>query len=139
MDVAQKAVSNLCDEIKCPICMEIYVESHASNPCGHLFCGKCVRDWIGKGNPKDRLKQPIECHSCRMMIHSFTLVRQYDSMIWNLLLCRPFPQADLRGDLLVFLKRCGRELSSLSPEERECLFGSKEGLSDQNGEQTDGA
>ena len=124
-DIARKAASNLCDEIKCPICMEIYVESHASNPCGHLFCGTCVRDWIGDFDPKERLNQPIECPSCRMPINSFTLVRQYDSMIWNLLLCRTFPQEDLRDDVLVFLRRCGKDVSSLSPAERECLFGSK--------------
>jgi len=122
--VAEKAMSNLSDEIKCPICMDIYVESHASNPCGHMFCGPCVRDWIGNNDPKDRLKCPIECPSCRCSIRSFTQVRQYDSMIWNLLLSRPFPQEDFREDLLVFLQRCGKEISSLSPEEHICLFGS---------------
>jgi pSer/pThr/pTyr-binding forkhead associated (FHA) protein len=46
----------LDDELRCVICTDMYVNPHALNGCGHLFCHECVSTWLKKNN---------QCPICR--------------------------------------------------------------------------
>jgi hypothetical protein len=40
-DTRQRAMQHVCEELLCPVCMDILVHTVALNPCGHLFCSSC--------------------------------------------------------------------------------------------------
>jgi Ring finger domain len=44
------------DQFECTICRDWMVATHSMVPCGHMFCGACLGDWLPK-NPT--------CPTCR--------------------------------------------------------------------------
>ncbi|KAL3144819.1 hypothetical protein ABBQ38_001928 [Trebouxia sp. C0009 RCD-2024] len=50
---AKKALEN---EFECTICRDFMVATHSVVPCGHMFCGECLCEWLQK-NPT--------CPKCR--------------------------------------------------------------------------
>ncbi|KAK9767268.1 hypothetical protein K7432_003060 [Basidiobolus ranarum] len=46
-------------EITCAICWEYLVSAHFLNPCGHIFCGECISEWISAN-------ETPQCPSCRV-------------------------------------------------------------------------
>ncbi|XP_069849342.1 E3 ubiquitin/ISG15 ligase TRIM25 isoform X2 [Dipodomys merriami] len=51
-------LSPLAEELSCCICLELFREP-VTTPCGHNFCGSCLRDsWSGAG-------APFRCPQCR--------------------------------------------------------------------------
>lgn len=93
-----QAQNNMLHGLKCPICFEILVQATCVNPCGHVFCYKCVSSIhptnqatnfpppplnpYGGGHRKSILKLP-NCPTCRKGISSMTRMRIYDDLIWN--------------------------------------------------------
>ena len=63
--LAEKAEGNslilkaLEAQFECQICREFMVATHSLVPCGHMFCGECVGDW---------LKKKASCPSCRYLV-----------------------------------------------------------------------
>lgn len=57
-----------CEELMCPICMEILCHTVAMNPCGHLFCAGC-------------LKTTEKCYTCRTETWTTTRIFTMDSHI----------------------------------------------------------
>ena len=45
-------------QFECQICREFMVATHSLVPCGHMFCGECVGDWLQK---------KASCPSCRYL------------------------------------------------------------------------
>ncbi|KAF8845329.1 hypothetical protein BDN67DRAFT_961641 [Paxillus ammoniavirescens] len=46
-------------ELTCPICCDIFVGAHVSNPCGHTCCGECGHMWLARN------KSAPTCAICR--------------------------------------------------------------------------
>jgi hypothetical protein len=40
-DIRHRRIHQVCEELLCPVCMDILVQTVALNPCGHLFCSSC--------------------------------------------------------------------------------------------------
>ena len=36
------------DQFECTICRDWMVATHSMVPCGHMFCGACLGDWLPK-------------------------------------------------------------------------------------------
>jgi hypothetical protein len=60
-----------CEELMCSICMDILCHTVAMNPCGHLFCGGCIRT-------------TEKCYTCRTETWSTTRIFTLDSHILNM-------------------------------------------------------
>lgn len=122
--------------------MEIVVETHIAQPCGHLFCGPCVHSLAsqagGKSNRKRKRPNIPSCPNCRKSV-TLTHVRSYDDIVWNMILMGSVfgyhggvgssdAEVDATAkqreeDLRQFLIRSGRDITKLSQEQLDCIFG----------------
>ncbi len=50
------SIKALEEQFECTICRDWMVACHSMVPCGHMFCGSCLGDWLPK-NPT--------CPTCR--------------------------------------------------------------------------
>ena len=50
-------ISNIEEEIKCPICKEYISENIRKTACDHLFCDKCITRWLANNT---------KCPLCRL-------------------------------------------------------------------------
>ncbi|TRM60156.1 hypothetical protein BD626DRAFT_461461 [Schizophyllum amplum] len=50
------------DEFSCPICCDLIVAAHVTNPCGHSFCGECGNQWL-------KVNKKTVCPNCRTAVH----------------------------------------------------------------------
>ena len=88
-----QAQNNLLHGLKCPICFEILAEATCVNPCGHVFCQKCISliqptsqtQVIHRHNGVQRktLLKITNCPTCREGIKSMTRMQMFDDLIWN--------------------------------------------------------
>lgn len=53
-------------ELLCAICRMVLTNPEEC-PCRHVFCSRCIREWLGK-------VQPPTCPMCRVEIETTTLV-----------------------------------------------------------------
>ncbi|XP_053149692.1 uncharacterized protein LOC128344145 isoform X2 [Hemicordylus capensis] len=86
-------VQNLCDEMKCPICLE-YFSVPVNIECGHIFCRACITQFWEK-SPTD-----ASCPQCRVTCHqrNFRPIRQLASIVE---IAKKFSlQMDKRADTL---------------------------------------
>lgn len=115
------ARQHILDDVSCTICMEILVNTHVANPCGHVFCKSCI-DRIPSVRHKRYMTK--SCPSCRKEITSLSWARSYDSIIWNMVLMGEIFGGDVHGeeDLNQFLIRSGKNLNDLSEEQKACIF-----------------
>ncbi|ORX88566.1 hypothetical protein K493DRAFT_341211, partial [Basidiobolus meristosporus CBS 931.73] len=58
-DTSNQCFKELESEITCAICWEYLVSAHFLNPCGHIFCGECISEWISAN-------EVPQCPSCRV-------------------------------------------------------------------------
>ncbi|CAE8696823.1 unnamed protein product, partial [Polarella glacialis] len=60
LDVASyaEAVAAALAELQCHICLETVVLPEAA-PCGHLFCGPCLRTWLCRSSSCPACKAPV--------------------------------------------------------------------------------
>lgn len=145
------AQQHVLHELSCSICMEILVKTHVAHPCGHLFCGPCLKKMStfsaeadGPSNPLFLAFQPppdirlSSCPTCRVPMAKCTLARSYDNVIWNMILMGTiFRGSEAEGDLRQFLLRSGRQIEGLSPVERDCIFGRNHSLQEVAAEKGD--
>ena len=112
------ARQHILDEVTCSICMEILVQAHVANPCGHIFCKACI-DRIPSVQ-KSRYTSK-SCPSCRKEITSLSWVRSYDNIIWNMVLMGEIFGGGPHGeeDLNQFMQRCGKKITD---EQMQCIF-----------------
>ncbi|BDA44305.1 probable E3 ubiquitin-protein ligase RNF8 at C-terminar half [Coccomyxa sp. Obi] len=47
------------DDFECVICRDLLVGAHTLVPCGHVFCGQCLMDWLQKN---------ATCPNCRTKV-----------------------------------------------------------------------
>lgn len=113
--------NHIIDELTCTICMEIIVQCHVANPCGHVFCKTCI-DRIPSVQKK-RYKSK-SCPSCRKEIASLSWMRCIDNIIWNMVLSGEIFGEGLHGeeDLHQFMSRSGRNINDLTEDQRACIF-----------------
>lgn len=45
--------SELCDELKCPVCSEL-LKDPVSIPCGHTYCRSCITEYQAKSKHRER-------------------------------------------------------------------------------------
>ena len=55
-------LSELCDDLICPVCLDMLHEPFQVDPCGHVFCEPCLRR-LGQKNPMN-----CTCPMCRTKI-----------------------------------------------------------------------
>jgi hypothetical protein len=115
------ARQHILDDVSCTICMEILVNTHVANPCGHVFCKSCI-DRIPSVKHKRYMTK--SCPSCRKEITSLSWARSYDNIIWNMVLMGEIFGGDVYGeeDLNQFLIRSGKNLNDLSEDQKACIF-----------------
>lgn len=115
------ARQHILDEVSCTICMEILVNTHVANPCGHVFCKSCI-DRIPSIQHKRYMTK--SCPSCRKEITSLSWARSYDNIIWNMVLMGEIFGEGVHGeeDLNQFLIRSGKNINDLSEEQKACIF-----------------
>ena len=117
------AKNHIIDELTCSICMEIIVQCHVANPCGHMFCKPCI-DRIPSFQRK-HYHDRSSCPSCRKEITSLTRMRCVDNIIWNFVLSGEIFGDGPHGeeDLKQFMLRCGKQnVNNLTDEQRACIF-----------------
>ena len=68
----QQTASRLSEEIQCCICLDILLHPRTLNPCGHSFCGPC-------------LKTLDSCPQCRENIQSHVPARQLENLVTTLM------------------------------------------------------
>ena len=119
--IQERAHKSIVDEMTCAICMEIIVEAHIANPCGHIFCKSCI-DRLPVVQKK--LTASKSCPSCRMDITNVSWARSFDNIIWNMVLSGEIFGEGPHGeeDLHQFMMRSGRNVHKLTEEERACIF-----------------
>ncbi len=138
-----QAQSNILHEIKCPICLEILVDSTSVNPCGHIFCYKCITDLMKKnGNPfsaamnqfpfHSHCSKGTHCPTCREGIGKITRVKKHDDLIWNIICLNQSlfnydddnnVKEEIKGDLENYLERCDKSIDDLNNDEKVSIFG----------------
>jgi hypothetical protein len=71
-DTRQRAMQQVCEELLCPVCMDILVDTVALNPCGHLFCSSC--------------RQPPRslCPTCRIPAFGAMPLKSVDGVILHM-------------------------------------------------------
>jgi len=123
--ICNKAKTSLMENATCPVCLEILVDSTVIHPCGHIFCGLCVKKFVPNlSHQKGRKRVLTNCPTCRVDIMSSTKIRIYDDVIWNMFLSgdvlvgNDVQQEDMRS----FLRRCGKGINSLNESERQCIL-----------------
>ena len=55
-------LSELADDVICPVCLDLLHEPFQVEPCGHIFCEPCLRR-LGQKNPMN-----CSCPLCRTKI-----------------------------------------------------------------------
>jgi hypothetical protein len=60
-----RVVAKIQNEFECVICKEWLVAAHSVVPCGHMFCGTCLRDWFERRNPATGAGSVLTCPTCR--------------------------------------------------------------------------
>lgn len=90
--------SSLNEECMCSICIEVIVDATVINPCGHVFCKKCIENYRRRSN---------QCPNCRCHIRNLVSVQYTDNIIFGLLKKGEFE----KDDAMDFLKRSGKRLS----------------------------
>lgn len=71
VEIPQESADRIREEIQCSVCLDIQVHPRTLNPCGHSFCGSC-------------LKQLQQCPQCRKHIESHVPAVQLDGLISSL-------------------------------------------------------
>ena len=61
----ERVLEKICDELKCLICTEVFVEP-TSLSCGHVFCQSCMKNWSKECNDDER--KELTCPNCRANI-----------------------------------------------------------------------
>ncbi|KAH7914510.1 hypothetical protein BJ138DRAFT_1177308, partial [Hygrophoropsis aurantiaca] len=68
----QVILENFENELTCPICCDIFVAAHISNPCGHTCCGQCAYEWVSQ------TKYSPTCTVCRTkLVKSLPLIPNF--------------------------------------------------------------
>ena len=88
----------MTDEVTCSICMDIIVKATVSNPCGHLFCARCL---------KRALSNTECCPVCRTRITSRTRSIAIDNIIRSMAMRGDFTISDFQN----YLARSSTKLS----------------------------
>ncbi len=119
--IQETARQQILEDMTCTICLEILVNTHVANPCGHVFCKSCI-DRIP--SVKKKRYESKSCPSCRKEITSLSWARSYDHIIWNTMLMGSVFGSDPHGegDLREFMKRSGKKWKDLSEDERNCIL-----------------
>jgi len=93
--VKERTLKQMREELMCPVCMDILVNTVALNPCGHLFCSTCVQvAW--------------PCPTCRTVASGTVAVKQVDGVTLQMVKGGYFPTDDAR----YFLGRTGHTVSN---------------------------
>jgi hypothetical protein len=71
-DIRHRRLHQVCEELLCPVCMDILVQTVALNPCGHLFCSSCRQG-------------PVSfCPTCRTPAFGAMPLKSIDSVILHM-------------------------------------------------------
>merc|ERR1712150_152783 len=63
----KKMLDRICDELKCTICTEVFIDP-TSLKCGHIYCKFCLEGWRKGCNDDDEME--FNCPCCRAEIVS---------------------------------------------------------------------
>ena len=108
--------------LQCIICHEVLTNSQRT-PCGHVFCGTCITDWLSLDKNT--------CVTCRkpLLFEDLQHDRVIDSLIGNLpMRCVNFATCPWRGKNSrseVHLRECGEEKIQCPHTEFGCDFKNK--------------
>lgn len=70
--IRHRRIHQVCEELLCPVCMDILVQTVALNPCGHLFCSSCRQG-------------PVSfCPTCRTPAFGAMPLKSIDSIILHM-------------------------------------------------------
>jgi len=105
--IQNTARSNMVEECVCSVCMDIMVNAHVSNPCGHVFCIDCVKE----------LKN---CPNCRTHVTSWVGMKKLDGLILNMVKRGDFDEDDVNH----FLTRMPHV--TLSENEWKCIYSTRD-------------
>jgi hypothetical protein len=103
--------SEVAEEITCPICLDILVQSTAL-ACGHVFCRVCLD---GGGNAIHSAPNALhhsgvvrDCPVCRQRGRGAIALKQMDNLVWKLIKQGGYFD---REDVETYLERDGRQLT----------------------------
>ena len=65
------ALASFEANLRCPICAEL-LQAAMTAKCGHAFCSKCVREWLGRSN------ETKNCPSCRVRALPHRIARRVE-------------------------------------------------------------
>lgn len=109
-------------DLECPICHEALIEPVVEPKCGHMFCTKCIHDWLSKNS---------SCPSCRVKVNknSLGVVPIYIKNLINSLqvLCpnckNTFERQKLSSHMLLCpipcIYNCGQKISPVGKQVHE--------------------
>lgn len=91
-------------QFECTICREFMVAAHSLVPCGHMFCGECVGEWILKKS---------SCPTCRSCLPLYPYLGQHADASYYGFFQSPLQQHDDMETIsfLVKIAKCSRNLS----------------------------
>lgn len=67
--VKKSRIENLLSDYRCTCCMEVAIMPTILIPCRHLFCFKCIENWV-----RTCQTQPATCPNCKQDIHERTVL-----------------------------------------------------------------
>ena len=45
--------------LECPICQEVFQQATRLSPCGHVYCGPCIQEWLTKSKSCPTCRTPV--------------------------------------------------------------------------------
>ena len=93
-DLEKRQAKIVTDECYCAICFKIFFHATAANPCGHIFCRKCIL-CVKAFNKR--------CPLCRVEIKNTCVLPQLDNIVEGMVGKGDFPVTDQN----VYFRRTG--------------------------------